>query len=114
MGHCAVFCGRAISFSGEVPFHYGTVFIAHAQPLPSPSPLKSSFHTGSFQGIKTALWVIPRTRRVSLLRRHANRIERDECSGVERSIDLLDRPAFGFEAEQQEHQRCLTVPEGEE
>ena len=50
----------------------------------------------------------------TLLRRHANRIKCDVCRGVERPVDLLDRPAFGLEAEQQKHQRGLTVPEGEE
>src|SRR5215472_17562752 len=49
-----------------------------------------------------------------LLRRHANRIKCDAGRGVECPVDLLDRPALGLEADQQEHQRRLRVPEGEE
>ena len=49
-----------------------------------------------------------------LLRRHANRIKCDAGWGVECTVDLLDGPALGLEADQQEHQRRLRIPEGEE
>ena len=48
------------------------------------------------------------------MRRHANRTKRNACRGIERPVDLLDRPAFGLETEQQEHHRRLRVPKGEE
>src|SRR6516225_10983734 len=41
-------------------------------------------------------------------------MKRNACRGIERPVDLLDRPAFRLKTEQQEHQRRLRVPEGEE